>query len=142
MSNVTVCLYCMIRSKMGFLESGSIYLHKMCRHPQEPGSTHIQSQVCQPGPMDLRTNPGSVYTRVHFGSSSKEELRHLGVQSGSVQPHGDIWHHGRFIAEFSGPGHLSVRDPNFSVGQALNILVTTLLIMQTVSCMHVIRNHF
>lgn len=87
MFNVIICLYCMIRSKMGFLESGSIYLHKMCWHPQEPGSTHIQSQVSQPGPMDLRTNPGSVYTRVHCGSSSKEQLRHLGVRSGSVQTH-------------------------------------------------------
>lgn len=91
MFNVIICLSCMIRSKMGFLESGSIYLHKMCWHPQEPGSTHIQSQVGQPGPMDLRTNPGSVYTRVHFGSSSKEELRHLGAQSGSVQTHRDTF---------------------------------------------------
>lgn len=50
----------LIRSKMGILESGGIYLHPVCRHPQEPGSTHIQSEVGQPGPVDLRTNPGSV----------------------------------------------------------------------------------
>ena len=52
------CFSCVVRSKMGFLELGSVYLHKMRRHPQEPGSTYIQSQVSQPGPVDLRTNPG------------------------------------------------------------------------------------
>lgn len=45
---------------MGFVESGSFYLHKMRRHPQEPGSAHIQSQVGQPGPVDPGTNPGTV----------------------------------------------------------------------------------
>lgn len=48
---------------MGFLESGSVYLHKMRGHPQEPGSTYIQSKVSQPGPVDLRTNPGTVCLR-------------------------------------------------------------------------------
>lgn len=45
---------------MGFVESGSFYLYKMRRHPQEPGSAHIQSQVGQPGPVDPGTNPGTV----------------------------------------------------------------------------------
>lgn len=49
-----------IRSKMGILESGSIYVHPVCWHPQESGSTHIQSQISQPGPMDHRTNAGTV----------------------------------------------------------------------------------
>lgn len=49
------------RSKMGILESGGIYLHPVCWHPQEPGSAHIQSEVSQPGPMDNRTNPGTVF---------------------------------------------------------------------------------
>lgn len=48
------------RSKMGFVESGSFYLHKVRRHPQEPGSAHIQSQVGQPGPVDPGANPGTV----------------------------------------------------------------------------------
>lgn len=50
---------CAARSKMGFVESGSFYLHKMRRHPQEPGSAHIQSEVGQPGPVDPGTNPGT-----------------------------------------------------------------------------------
>lgn len=45
---------------MGFLESGSVYLHKMRRHPQEPGSSYIQGKVGQPGPVDLRTDPGTL----------------------------------------------------------------------------------
>lgn len=52
---------------MGILESGSFYLHPVCWHPQEPGGTHIQSEVSQPGPMDLRTNPGTVFLFLLFG---------------------------------------------------------------------------
>lgn len=105
---------------MGFLEPGSIYLHKMCWHPQEPGSTHIQSQVGQPGPVDLRTNPGSVYSRVHFGSSSKEDvLRHRSVQSGSVQTHGDAFGVMGDLVSFSFQV-LWVRDPNFGVSWLLH----------------------
>ena len=59
---------------MGVLEFGSIYLHKMCRHPQEPGGTHIQSEVSQPGPVDLRTDPGMVFILVCFGSGAKGEV--------------------------------------------------------------------
>lgn len=59
---------------MGVLESGSIYLHKMCRHPQEPGGTHIQSEVSQPGPVDLRTDPGTVFILVCFGSGAKGDV--------------------------------------------------------------------
>lgn len=50
---------------MGILESGSIYLHPMCWHPQEPGGSYIQSEVSQPGPMDSRTNPGAVSLLVY-----------------------------------------------------------------------------
>lgn len=51
---------------MGFLESGSVYLHTMRRHPQEPGSTYIQSKVSQPGPVDLRTNPGTACLQLYL----------------------------------------------------------------------------
>lgn len=47
------------RSQVGILESGSFYLHPVCRHPQEPGSSHIQGEVSQPGPVDHRPNPGT-----------------------------------------------------------------------------------
>lgn len=58
---------------MGILESGSIYLHPMCWHPQEPGSTHIQSEISQPGPMDLRPNPGTVFLLIYFGSGIQHD---------------------------------------------------------------------
>lgn len=44
---------------MGILEPGSFHLHPVCWDPQEPGCTHIPGEVSQPGPVDLRTNPGS-----------------------------------------------------------------------------------
>lgn len=48
------------RSKMGILESGSFHLHPVCRHSQEPGGSHIQSEIGQSGPVDLRADPGTV----------------------------------------------------------------------------------
>lgn len=62
---------------MGLLESGSIYLHPMCWDPQEPGGTHIQSEVSQPGPMDLRTNPGTVFLFLLFGAHTQTKIPFL-----------------------------------------------------------------
>lgn len=72
---------------MGFLESGSVYLHKMRRHPQEPGSTYIQSKVSQPGPVDLRTNPGTVCLQLYLDVFSSPRInKKKKINLGCVEP--------------------------------------------------------
>lgn len=43
---------------MGILEYWGVHLHPLCWDPQEPGSSHIQGQICQPRPVDTGTDPG------------------------------------------------------------------------------------
>lgn len=107
---------------MGFVESGSFYLHKMRRHPQEPGSAHIQSQVGQPGPMDLRTNPGNVLPPLI------RTLKPL-----FFCPHSVIWM--LVCAPFCLRGEIK---PQSLLRVAACVLFTTLPPMQIVSCMYII----
>lgn len=72
---------------MGLLESGSIYLHPMCWDPQEPGGTHIQSEVSQPGPMDLRTNPGSCSCSLVHTHRPRSPFYLMNIKAVTLQAH-------------------------------------------------------
>lgn len=54
-------LHSFIRSQMGIMEFGDLHLYPLCRNPPESWRPHIQSQICQPGPMDTGANSG-LYT--------------------------------------------------------------------------------
>lgn len=116
------CVSFNTRSKMGFVESGSFYLHKMRRHPQEPGSAHIQSQVGQPGPMDLRTNPGSDLPPLI-----------LALKPLFLCPHSVVWM--LVCASFCLRGEIK---PQSRVRVAASVVFTTLPPMQIESCVPVI----
>lgn len=46
------------RSSMGVMEPRGVHVYPLCWHTPQPGCPHLQSQICQSGPVDTWADPG------------------------------------------------------------------------------------
>lgn len=46
------------RSSMGVMEPRGVHVYPLCWHTPQPGCPHLQSQICQSGPVDHWADPG------------------------------------------------------------------------------------
>lgn len=52
------------------MEPGRVHVYPLRWDPPEPGSPHLQSQICQSGSVDTRSDPGMVLKHSHGSSGS------------------------------------------------------------------------
>lgn len=72
-----ISFFFLFRSSMGFVEPRRVHVYPLRWHPPQPGSAHLQGQICQPGPVDTWADPG-----IHTESGPK---RTPSTQSNSHQ---------------------------------------------------------